>query len=276
MLHAFVKSARALTLKGNLSFGLLAILFATLTGPFETRITLGPTMLVIYWTGIILASMFIAAFVQEFSRPATRDEPSWKSILIDTAGMVVLYAPLAYGWTWALVLPLDGTLMAFHWFAMNVALISAIIFAARKIIMARIRFDTFETSESGAMPAHRPVPVSMPMPVSGRSEQSVRPRLYRRIDAADPGPILRIEAMDHFVTVVTHQAEYQLRQRFCDAVEEMDGVAGLITHRSHWVARAAVDEVERENGRLFLRLSGGTRVPVSRKHRPVLEDAGLI
>ena len=81
------------------------------------------------------------------------------------------------------------------------------------------------------------------------------------------GPILHLSAMDHFVTVETPGGACRLRIRLRDAIDEMDGVAGLRTHRSHWVARAAIRTVAREEGRVMLVLSNGARVPVSRKYR---------
>ena len=223
MPEAFISAARALSMRGNLSLGLLAILAAVVTGPFDTHRTLSLPMQVGYWSVIVLGSIFIATLVQDYLAPHMRHLPMWQQALADSIGMAVLFSPLAYGSTYLLVTPLD----------------------------------------SGAMPGLTP-------------EQEARPRLYRRIAPDDPGPIIRIEAMDHFVNVVTPQDIYQLRLRFADAVDQMDGVDGLITHRSHWVAREAVDDVERENGRVFLRVACGTRVPVSRKQIPLLEQTGLI
>jgi DNA-binding LytR/AlgR family response regulator len=61
-----------------------------------------------------------------------------------------------------------------------------------------------------------------------------------------------------------------------DAIDEMEPVKGICTHRSHWVALGAIKRVEREGARLFVVLRNGDRVPVSRKYRPRLEQAGLI
>ena len=44
-----------------------------------------------------------------------------------------------------------------------------------------------------------------------------------------------------------------------------------MTHRSHWVATAAVIGAERDKGRLFLNVTCGTTIPVSRKHMPAVE-----
>lgn len=232
-----------------------------MTGPFDTYQSLTFPILVLYWSVLILSSFFVASMIQELVRPLMRRASSWQRIVAYSIAMGLLFAPLCYLWTWLIVPPLDGTLMAFHWFVINVTLISFAVFALQLILLKKLKLTAFETSENGSVPSS--------------AELTARPPLYRRIDAADPGPILRIEAMNHYVTVVTPQAEYQLRLRFADAVEQMDGADGVVTHRSHWVARDAVVGVQRENGRLFLRLKDRTLVPVSRKYRATLDEAGL-
>lgn len=258
----FKTAARALTTTENLAVATLGILAAVVTGPFDTFQSLTPPMLILYWSGVILSSIYIATLVQEVIRPLMPHRSSWQRIIAYSLGMGAVFSPLCYLWTWLIVPPLDGTLMGFHWFVLNVVVVSFVVFAVRLIMLKRMTLAAFEASESGTMPAN--------------VEDRARASLYRRIDPNDPGPILRIEAKDHFVTVVTPQDAYQLRLRFADAVEQMQGVDGIITHRSHWVAHDAVAGIHRENGRLFLRLTNCALVPVSRKYRAALEDSGLI
>lgn len=262
MHQAFKIAGLALTTKENLAIAVLGILAAVVTGPFDTSRSLTVPMQVLYWTVIVLSSVFVATLVQEVMRPFLRTNVSWQRILAYSLGMGAVYAPVCYLWTCMIVPPLDGTMMAFHWFVIDVTLVSFVVFAVRLIMLKRLRLAEFEASESGAIPA--------------QANDAPRPPLYRRIAATDPGPILRIEALDHFVTVVTPQAAYQMRLRFADAVEQMAGVEGVITHRSHWIARDAIEGVQRENGRLFLRVKDGEKVPVSRKYRAALEESGVI
>lgn len=262
IVDALKTAASALSTKEQLAIAVLGILTAALTGPFDTYESLSPPMLLLYWSVVILSSIFIAALVQEVIRPYLRHKGQWQQVLCYSLGMGVVYAPPCYLWTCLIVPPLDGMLIRFHWFVVNVVVISYLIFAIRMILLNRSQLQAFEASDSGAMPVV--------------AADITRPRLYRRIDAGDPGPILRIVARDHFVDVVTPQAVYQLRLRFADAVEQLDGVDGIITHRSHWVARDAVVGLQRAQGRLFLRMTDAALVPVSRKYRPALEEIGLI
>jgi hypothetical protein len=108
-------------------------------------------------------------------------------------------------------------------------------------------------------------------------EVPLAPRLMRRLSGDGGSEILRLSGNDHFVDVATTAGQETLRLRLADAIAEMEPVRGICTHRSHWVALAAISGVERENGdKLIVCLRNGDRVPVSRKYRPQLEAAGWI
>ncbi|MEM9435972.1 MAG: LytTR family DNA-binding domain-containing protein [Pseudomonadota bacterium] len=101
------------------------------------------------------------------------------------------------------------------------------------------------------------------------------PRLLQRLPGEEVGPILRITGKDHFVEIVTATGRYNIRMRLADAIKEMDGVEGLLTHRSHWVAREAILDVAREGGRHFIVAKDEERIPVSRSNVAKLEEAGF-
>lgn len=266
VLKAVRAAARALLHPGNISFGFLVVVGTVITGPFNTLTRLTLEERILYWSGVVVFSIFIATLAEKLVRGFPREASEVVIILVDSAVMTGLFSPIAYGWT-ILFFDISLSWRDFFQVAMNVMLISLVIFACRKLVFDWAKTATFDRAQSGSMPDLNP---------STNDTVPERPRLARRIADDDPGPIIRIEAMDHFVTVFTEKHSYQLRMRFADAVDEMDGVSGLVTHRSHWVACVAVDEVECKNGRMLLRLNCGTRVPVSRKYRPALEDMGLV
>ena len=101
-------------------------------------------------------------------------------------------------------------------------------------------------------------------------------RLMRRLEPCQRGPLLAISVRDHYVDVQTANGTASLLLRFGDAIAEAAPVDGAQVHRSHWVAWAAVVAAEREGVKLYLRLSDGVRVPVSKNHRGKLEERGLI
>lgn len=103
-----------------------------------------------------------------------------------------------------------------------------------------------------------------------------KPRLNARLPATFQGQIYRLSGRDHLVDVVTSEGTFTLRLRLSDAIAEMDPVPGHCTHRSHWVADAAIAGVGQADGRTYLRLRNDDLVPVSRKYKPMLKADGLI
>ncbi len=102
------------------------------------------------------------------------------------------------------------------------------------------------------------------------------PRLLDRLPEDVAGEVFRLSGRDHHVEVVTATGTATVRMRFSDAIAEMEPVRGHCAHRSHWVSEAAIRDVERDGAKIFLRLVNGDQVPVSRKYKPHLEDAGIL
>jgi hypothetical protein len=102
----------------------------------------------------------------------------------------------------------------------------------------------------------------------------VRPRLYARMEGA-VGRVMRLTVDDHYVIVVLDDGvRHRLLMRFADAVAEMDGQDGFLTHRSHWVSADAVRRAVRVSGRDAVELADGSVVPVSRTYRGQVEARG--
>ena len=100
--------------------------------------------------------------------------------------------------------------------------------------------------------------------------------LLSRLPAPKRGELLHLRMQDHYVEVHTDKGMEMLLLRFRDALQEVEGVDGMQVHRSHWVARAAVEKVQRREGRVVLRLVNGVQVPVSRSFMPALRARGWI
>lgn len=83
--------------------------------------------------------------------------------------------------------------------------------------------------------------------------------------------LLRME--DHYVRVVTRHGQALVLMRLSDAIAELDGIPGVRTHRSWWVALGEVRSTFRKGKRLELVMSEGTHVPVSASHRGAVEAA---
>ncbi|WP_343789753.1 LytTR family DNA-binding domain-containing protein [Brevundimonas kwangchunensis] len=88
------------------------------------------------------------------------------------------------------------------------------------------------------------------------------------------GAIRAVESEDHYLRIHTDRGSDLILMRFSDALAELEGLEGAQTHRSWWVAKGAVRDVARGEGRATLTLDGGIEAPVSRRYAKALRDAG--
>ena len=101
------------------------------------------------------------------------------------------------------------------------------------------------------------------------------PRFFDRLPPRLRGAVIHaVQAEDHYLRIHTDRGSDLILMRLSDAVAELEGLEGARTHRSWWVARDAVRDVKRGDGRATLTLEGGLAVPVSRRHARALREAG--
>ena len=101
------------------------------------------------------------------------------------------------------------------------------------------------------------------------------PRFFDRLPPRLRGAAIHaVQAEDHYLRIHTDRGSDLILMRLSDAVAELEGLEGAQTHRSWWVARDAVQDVKRGDGRATLTLDGGLVVPVSRRHARALRAAG--
>lgn len=103
---------------------------------------------------------------------------------------------------------------------------------------------------------------------------TLAPAILDRLPEETRGRLLYMSMQDHYVDIHTDKGAALVLMRFADAIQETEGVAGMRVHRSHWVAKAAVRDGLRRNGRLFLVLEDGAHLPVSRSHGAAVRAAG--
>ena len=85
-----------------------------------------------------------------------------------------------------------------------------------------------------------------------------------------------MESEDHYLRLHTSQGQDLILMRLADAVAELEGIEGAQVHRSWWVAREAIAEARRGDGRATLTLKDGSEVPVSRTYAKLLRERGWI
>jgi DNA-binding LytR/AlgR family response regulator len=113
---------------------------------------------------------------------------------------------------------------------------------------------------------------------SGEPQQAARPapilaRLPPRLRSAT---LYAVQAEDHYIRFFTSAGSDLVLLRFSDALRELRGIKGAQVHRSWWVARDAVKSSRRDDGKLFLVLSDGTKAPVSRSYMRALQVEGWL
>jgi hypothetical protein len=132
-------------------------------------------------------------------------------------------------------------------------------------------------------PDRSPEPLRMPSPpgkVEGGAQagesEGAKPRIIARLETGQAGRILALESEDHYVRVHMETRSELLLMRLRDAISEMDGAEGAQTHRSWWVARDGIAELNRSGRSYELRLTNGLIVPVARDSVESLRRMGFI
>ena len=98
-------------------------------------------------------------------------------------------------------------------------------------------------------------------------------RLPLKLRGAD---VWAVEAEDHYLRLHTSKGQDLILMRLSDAIDELEGIEGAQVHRSWWVARDAIAEARRGDGRATLTLKDGAEAPVSRSYARVLRERGWI
>ena len=110
-------------------------------------------------------------------------------------------------------------------------------------------------------------------PTAAAPEPRFLERLPPRLRGAE---LFAVEAQDHYLRLHTSKGQDLILFRLADAVAELEGMEGAQAHRSWWVAREAIAEVRRGDGRAILTLKNGVQAPVSRVHARRLRALGWL
>ncbi len=105
-------------------------------------------------------------------------------------------------------------------------------------------------------------------PTSADPRDRLPPRLGRTV--------LCLQMEDHYVRVHTPLGSALVLMSLSQAIAGLKDVEGVQTHRSWWVARAAIAGVVEDGRKLRLRLSAGLEAPVSRARVGVLRQDGWL
>lgn len=226
--------------------------FMAMVGAFGSGVAPLPLRLA-YWIGLMAGG---AALGVGLSRWARRrgwfGGVTWRQSLAVSA---LVAAPMSL-----LVWAANGLL-----FASPLTLWSWLSFLAPVLIVsAAVTAVNYLADHRASAPPPVPLEVA-PAPV----------KFLERLPAKLAGAELyAVEAEDHYLRLHTSKGQDLVLMRLADAVDELEGLGGARTHRSWWVARQAVAEVRRSDGRAVLVLRSGVEAPVSRSYAPGLREAG--
>lgn len=227
-----------------LSIWALLSFAAALTGPFGTYAALSLQMRVLFWATLVALSIFTGHALRAAVRRTGYHQDDRRVQIVTGLIYTAIFTPI--------VCLLAQIFAVGRSDGPGVVLMAASVFS---FFAAVLVFRWLLGYEMPAQP---------------------KPRLLDRFPNHNGSAISRLSVDDHYVDVFfADGARDRLLMRLTDAIAEMDEVPGFPVHRSHWVARDSIAAVEREGGRDFLLLHCGTKVPVSRKKRPILEEAGI-
>jgi hypothetical protein len=225
--------------------------FMAILGPFASH-TLGWPRVWFYWVGLIALGAVFGFGAGEVLPRLFPKLPEWAVYSI-TAAFVAIPVSVA-------ILHLDGVLgprLTFHRVAATYVPVLVISVFVSGVAYTVARFTEARTSAAAA--------------ATPRAARALTDKLPHRLRTA---PILALTSEDHYLRVRTGMGEALILMRLTDAITAMEGLDGARTHRSWWVAREAVTDAKKGDGRGVLILADGAEAPVSRTYYPALRDAG--
>lgn len=239
---------RILALWSTISF------LVALAGPFGTYAEMRPPGRLLYWTCIFGLAIAVARLCRRIVRPFLAGLRFWTRGVIVSAVFASVFAPMAR-------LLHDQVVSGADVRPVPVLTVWIVIF-----LTSIVETALWSVTRQAEVPQRIEAEVAVTVPAS---------RLLSRLDPELRGELRSLSVRDHYVVVTTDRGQGNLLLRFADALDELGGVEGLRVHRSHWVAQKALDRVEREAGRIFLRLKDGRQIPVSRSYREAVLALGL-
>lgn len=117
------------------------------------------------------------------------------------------------------------------------------------------------------------------VPVRAASDtQARRPQFMDRVPIGLGDDLLVLSAQDHYLQVRTTRGSTLILSSIGDAVNQLQacGWDGIRIHRSHWIARDAVDHFAKRGNRHVVYLKHGEELPVGQTYLQLVRDAGFV
>ncbi len=215
---------------------------------------------VVYWLVVMAGGWLAGAGVSElFVQRGWMDGPFWRVAALLTLAVSAPVLLIVWTVSEALFAGRTPRVQALPNYLPAVVIISAVL-TLLNLLLGRPAVVT-HAAEAGPREGAPPTPAPV--------------RFLERLPPKLRGAELHaVEAEDHYLRLHTSRGSDLILLRLADALAELDGIEGAQTHRSWWVARDAVAEVRRGDGRATLVLKDGVQAPVSRTYAPALREGG--
>lgn len=153
----------------------------------------------------------------------------------------------------------------------------ALLCALAVLVVALWSRRTDERLSSRHEPAP-PDPEAQPGVAPSKEEMSGpdAPPLQARLSRSFEGPIIALQSEDHYVRVHGSKGSELLLMRLRDAITAMDNFPGEQVHRSWWIARDGVAQLERAGRAWRICLTNGKHAPIARESIRKLRASGFL
>lgn len=236
-----------------------------------------------YWAGILsfwfVAMAVVESLLAENGIFRTRSPAAQRSLVIGLAAlpMMIITGAATHALTGWQATPLK--VLELYW--QIIVLGSAVALLAKALLPWGTELAQDEQQELAlqelALPQPAPAEVRhqppATVPLTAIAAPMAPAPLMARLPLALRGRIVCLEMEDHYVRVHTDRGSALVLLRLSDAIAETHPVPGRQVHRSWWVSDEAVEGFERVGRVGVLRLSNGSRAPVSQRYLRAVEAA---
>jgi DNA-binding LytR/AlgR family response regulator len=238
-----------------------------LIGPFGTFDSLAMLPRLAYWIAVAVLT-YVTGLATVYLVVAVFFEPrSTRLVAYLVAGMIAGLPPAA------IVVGLNSQLYGHPASIGDALVLTAYSVAIATIVSVLVAL--FSIPGAATPDAATTAAAALAGPVAAPPQELRRPSILDRLPLHLRGRLAYMTMQDHYVDVHTDKGSTLVLMRLADAITETDGVPGLQIHRSHWVARAAVQAAVRRDGKLLLKMEDGAELPVSRSYMGAVREAGL-
>lgn len=229
--------------------------FLAILGPYGTGRVGWPEVWV-YWVGLIIMGAVVGWTTGPLAQRLFPALPEWAYYVIAAFCISVPVTAAVFA---------INVMMAeqVHWRALPITWFFVLVVSGFVVIIAWIARHIENLRQAARETASHIAPARPSEALLGKL-----PHPLRR------ARLISMSAEDHYLRVRTDSGEALILMRLSDGIAACEALDGAQVHRSWWVAREAVRDVKKGDGRATLILEDGSEAPVSRSFYPALREAG--